>query len=134
MDVKIDEFESHSDERGRLVVFQRRSDLPASLQTFGQIYFVTFDQPGIVRGNHYHRTWREWFGIVSGRLQVALCDVNTGKTRELTLDASKDLYTRLEIGANVAHAFRCLSDSASLLNYADREWDPNDSYPHHLLG
>ena len=133
MDVRIDEFEVHEDDRGRLVVFQRHRDLPDDLRTFGQIYFVTFDRPGVVRGNHYHRRWREWFGVVSGQLEVALRDVRSGEERKLLLDSDEDRYSRLEVGPWVAHAFRCVTDSAALLNYADHEWCPADRFPHVLL-
>lgn len=133
MDYKIDIIEKHDDQRGQLVVFLKNSDLSSELKTFGQIYFVTFDQPAMIRGNHYHKQWREWFGVVTGRLEVVLKDMKTGETFKTIIDSNESKYTRLEIGPNIAHVFRNLSDKASLLNYTDTEWSPDDTFTEELL-
>lgn len=133
MDYKIDYIEKHDDDRGRLVVFLKNTSLSDKFKNFGQIYFVTFDKPRIVRGNHYHKAWREWFGIVTGKVEVALKDIVTGEAVSLVLDGNSDQYSRLEIGPNIAHAFRNISDQASLLNYTDSEWSPNDTFSEELI-
>lgn len=133
MDFKIDRFEKHNDSRGQLVVFLRNGNLESSLKEFGQIYFVTFDSINMIRGNHYHRRWREWFGVVNGKLAVELMDVNTQERRSLVLDGDSDDYTRLEIGPNIAHAFRSISSYAALLNYTNSEWSPHDTFPCELF-
>jgi len=134
MDYKILEFEKHNDERGQLVVFLRNSQLAESQKEFGQIYFVTFEKAGVVRGNHYHKKWREWFGVVAGRLEVVLKDVGTGDQVKLILDAADEKkYIRLEIGPGIAHAFRSLSDYAALINYGDKEWSADDSIRYNLI-
>ena len=128
MDNKIEKFEKFSDERGDLVVFLKNINLKEKDKEFGQIYFVTFKEKDVVRGNHFHKEWREWFGVVSGKLKVILEDVETKKREELILDADDEKYIRLEIGPNVAHAFISLSPTASLLNYANGMWHPNDTF------
>ncbi len=133
MEYRLERFEKHDDARGHLVVFLGCSELDESCKLFGQIYFVTFDGMGVIRGNHYHKKWREWFGVVSGRLQVLLKDVNTGETVELLLDGDAADYIRLEIGPYVAHAFKSVTPSATLLNYADSEWSQEDSIPYGLM-
>lgn len=133
MDYKVDFIEKHDDERGRLVVFLKNADLNDCFKTFGQIYFVTFNKIGIIRGNHYHKKWREWFGVVDGKVDVMLKDILTGEVVNLIIDGSDDKYTRLEIGPNVAHAFRSLSETASLLNYTDTEWSDGDTFREELI-
>lgn len=125
--------ESHSDDRGRLVVFLKARELNGPQKKFGQIYFVTFNRRGVIRGNHYHKKWREWAGIVFGRIKVVLKDMNTGKRRELVLNADSKRYVRLELAPNTAHAFKSLSSRAILLNYGDTEWPKADSFFHQIL-
>lgn len=128
MDYKVNVFKKISDKRGDLVVFLGNKNLPESAKQFGQIYFVTFSKKGVVRGNHYHKKWREWFGLIKGKIEVALRDVNTGELKKIVLDAESDEYIRLEVGPYVTHAFKCLSKNAQLLNYANGEWEASDCY------
>lgn len=130
MNYTLKEFEKHSDERGDLIVFLKESDLDSKHKKFGQIYFVTFDSKGVVRGNHYHNKWCEWFGIVAGKIEVYLEDIDTQEKITLVLDAKKDKYTRLEIGPHIAHTFRSISDYAALINYANSEWYADDTIPY----
>lgn len=133
MDYKIEHFQKYDDERGQLVVFLRNRDLEKSFKEFGQIYFVTFDKKNVIRGNHYHKKWREWFGVVTGKLQVYLKDVVSGEEAKLILDGTSGEYIRLEIGPNIVHSFRSISSKASLINYTDVEWSPTDTFPYKLL-
>lgn len=134
MDYKLETIKKHVDNRGQLVVFLKNSGLKKSNKEFGQIYFVTFDKEGIVRGNHYHKKWREWFGIVSGKLKVVLKDVKTNEIVELIIDSDSKVYSRLEIGPGIIHSFKSISSYAALLNYADSEWSDDDTFPLELMG
>lgn len=133
MDYKIDHFEKFNDERGQLVVFLKNRNLEKNLQKFGQIYFVTFDKKGVVRGNHFHKKWREWFGVVTGKLEVVLKDIKSEQRKTLIFDGNSNTYVRLEIGPNIAHAFRNISPKAALINYTDKEWSSEDTFPYKLL-
>jgi len=133
MDYKLSAFETHDDTRGKLVVFLKEPELADEYKKFGQIYFITFSDVGIIRGNHYHKFWREWFGIVHGKVEVVLEEVRTKQRETLTLDASKEGYLRLETGPYVAHAFRSLTPTAALLNYANTKWNDQDTFPYTLL-
>lgn len=133
MDYIIDRYETFDDKRGRLIVFLRERQLKIENKQFGQIYFITFNDEGIVRGNHYHKEWREWFGVVIGEVQVELKDIITKERISLILNAEDKQYVRLEIGPHIAHAFKSMSPTASLLNYASGEWNPNDTFRYKLL-
>lgn len=133
MDVRISKFKTINDSRGKLVVFLRESELNDAKKKFGQIYFIMFSKKGAVRGNHYHKSWHEWFGIVDGRVKVVLEDVRTNKRKQLILDAKRDKYTRLETGPYIAHAIQSLTEHASLLSYADTEWNDKDTHDYVLI-
>jgi len=133
MNYKITQFEKINDDRGSLIVFLKESELDDAKKRFGQIYFVTFKKKGVVRGNHYHKKWHEWFGVVSGRVEVVLEDVRTKKRKQIILDAKKDQYVRLETGPYIAHAIKSLTGYASLLSYADTQWSDKDTHYHKLL-
>lgn len=133
MDYKIEYFQKFNDNRGELVVFLRNSNLEQEFKKFGQIYLVSFRRKNVVRGNHYHKNIREWFGIVHGKVEAILKDLKTNETKKMILDSGSSKYIRLEIGTNIAHAFRCLSSKASLLNYANREWSKADTHIYKLI-
>lgn len=132
-DYKITHNKRFIDQRGHLIVFLKKSELKEKDQSFGQIYFVTFNKKGVIRGNHYHHYWREWFGIVTGKVEVILENVKTKKRHVFTLSSKHDKYIRLEIHPYVAHAFRNLNKTAVLLNYANGEWHNRDTYHYHLI-
>ena len=133
MDYRIEQFEKFNDDRGQLVVFLRNSNLRKQEKEFGQIYFVTFKKKGVIRGNHYHKKWHEWFGVVAGKVKVCLEDVKTKERVEIILDANKKEYIRLEINPYIAHAIVSLTNYAALLNYADSEWYQTDSHHYKVI-
>lgn len=128
MDFKVEKFDKHTDARGDLVVFLRNSDINKPDKEFGQIYFITFAKKGTIRGNHYHKYWREWFGVVYGKLEVYLEDIKTGKKKKLIIESDTKHYLRLEIGPYIVHTFKSISPKAAVINYANREWGPHDTF------
>lgn len=135
MDYKITQCLKHTDDRGYLVEFLKKSELNEKDKLFGQIYFVTFEKPNQVRGNHYHTRFSEWFGVAHGTLQVILEDVKTKERVELTLSSDDKTFTRLTIGPYIAHAFKNLSPTAVLLDYCNQQYDTKqpDRNPYILI-
>ncbi len=133
MQFSVEKFEKHGDRRGDLVVFLKYSDLKKNRKTFGQIYFVTFNKKGVVRGNHYHKKWKEWFGIVAGKVKVHLKDVKTNEEKTIILNAKGRQYVRLKIGSYIVHSIVSLTSYAALLNYADGEWAKKDTFHYKLI-
>ncbi len=121
---RIEKCHKFVDHRGQLVEFFRRSDLGDFPSEFGQIYVVTFDSPGKIRGNHFHTEGVEAFGCVYGELEVALEDVHTKERVEFVLRADNETFQRLRIGAYVAHAFRNISPTAILVDYCSEQFNP----------
>jgi len=134
MDCKIEQCFKHTDSRGYLVEFLKNVELKEDEKEFGQIYFVTFEKPGQVRGNHYHTRIAEWFGVAYGTLQVILENVKTGERKELVISSDDRTFTRLNIPPYVAHAFKNLTPTAVLLDYCTKQYDPVDHDRHaHVL-
>lgn len=133
MDYKIEYLDKFNDNRGELIVFLKNSNLSKRQKKFGQIYYVTFSKKGIVRGNHYHKKWREWFGVVAGKIEVVLLDIYTKERVTFVLNAKLKQYVRLEIGPNIAHSFKSKTNFAVLINYATGEWGKNDDFDYELL-
>ena len=135
MNFKILYLVKHHDRRGYLVEFLKNGELDKPNKKFGQIYYVTFRRKSIIRGNHYHKETIEWFGVISGAVLVVLEDINTKERKSFKLHATEDKFVRLTVGKEIAHAFKCLSKSAILLDYANKEYDPGctDRYYYPLI-
>ena len=125
----------HKDHRGSLVEFLKRAELESKNKKFGQIYFVTFDSINTTRGNHYHKKTVEWFGVAHGSVHVVLENINTKERKSFELHASANEFIRLRVGTQVAHAFKSITHTAVLLDYANKEYDPQntDRYSYVLL-
>lgn len=120
--VTYDHATKRRDRRGFLVDFIKGDDLPRKRQTLGQIYFVTFDKPKTVRGNHYHRTKNEWFVVIAGTVRLVAENIRTKERTEHILDGDNDEYERVFVGKNIAHALQNISKTAMMLNYADKPY------------
>lgn len=123
------------DNRGFLLDFLKRDELEKADRTLGQIYLVTFEKKGVIRGNHYHKTKKEWFVAVRGKLKVVLENVETKERVKFILDGDSDDYTRVQVGKNIAHAFISLSNDAMMVNYCNKPYhfDKPDSYEYILV-
>jgi len=135
MDYEIELLIKHKDKRGYLVEFLKNSELNGLNKNFGQIYFVTFSNKGVIRGNHYHENLEESFGVIQGSLEVIIEDVVTKERKSFTLHSSTTEFVRLTIGKGMAHAFKSLTDSAILLDYVNKQYDPGctDRNPYILM-
>lgn len=133
MDFEISEVENHNDARGKLFIFLKKDHLPKNSQTFGEIFYITFARKGIVRANHYHKNWQEWFILVSGKVEVVLEDIKTRKRFSTILKSQQGKIVRMRIGPLVAHAFRSLTARACLLNYSTHLWKKKDVYKYTLI-
>ena len=131
MDVELLEIHHATDSRGTLVDFLKRDQLPIPLREFGQMYYVTFDHMGSIRGKHYHHDKVEWFAVVVGKVFVKLLDLNTGETAEYHLEGNMQKVMRLRVGTDIVHTFICESDSATMINYASEPYhDASDTIRH----
>lgn len=123
------------DDRGYLLDFLKKEELEKDDRTLGQIYLVTFEKKKAVRGNHFHKTKKEWFVAVKGKLKVILENVKTKERVEFILDGDSDDYERVYVDKNIAHAFKSLSDEAIMINYCNKPYhfDNPDTHKYILI-
>jgi len=115
--------------------FLKRDEVSKSDRTLGQIYLVTFERKGAVRGNHFHKTKKEWFVAIKGKLKVVLENIKTKEKAEFVLNGDSDDYERVYVDKNIAHSFKSLSDEAMMINYCNKPYhfDNPDTHRYILL-
>lgn len=135
VDYELIEAPKHNDERGSLVDFLKRDELEEEYIKFGQMYYVTFDKPEAIRGNHFHKEKDEWFVVGSGTVKVTLEDVETKLRASFILDGDGKNYTRLRIKPNIAHSFKNITENAIMINYASKPYSKEnpDTYDYKLV-
>jgi dTDP-4-dehydrorhamnose 3,5-epimerase-like enzyme len=124
MDVKIKGIKKVTDKRGDLGVLFSGHDIHTL--PFGQIWYITFEGNGVVRGGHYHKTWSEWFCPIVGSVLIELRDIKTNEYRMLVLSA--EIPEKLYIGPYIEHTFTSLSKQCVIINYANKPWNKKDVY------
>lgn len=86
-------------------------------------YFSLFAGQGY-RGGHYHQRKTERFYVISGRLAIALHDLDTGDAGTVEVHAG----TKVAIPPRLAHRFEALED-AQVIEYYAGAYDPEDDFP-----
>lgn len=114
------------DSRGILVEFINELDLEKNHLPFGQVYYLSFEGKGIVRGNHYHLHSSEAFCVVYGEVEIIIEDIETKERISKVLKANNMEVFKIYIGPKVAHVIKSLSDFAMLISYSSVVYDPND--------
>lgn len=118
MPVEIDRLTVHADVRG--VVFE---PLEADRITLQRNAHVVVSNPGVVRGNHYHRQGTEIIAVM-GPSRVRIRE--NGELRDIEVPAEK-VY-RFTFPPRVPHAIRNTGDRASIL-VAFNTWEHDRNNP-----
>jgi len=115
----------HVDPRGRLFEILRFVDDGISGE--GQLYTFSLN-PGVRRGDHYHREKREWFTCVHGRVLVLLDDLH-GTTEVVELAADRPMVVYAAPGTTHALVNET-SEVAVVISYGSVQHsdDAPDSY------
>ena len=90
-DIRVDDLDRKSDERGWLIEVLGGKSLDASHE-FGQIH-VSVAYPGKIRGNHYHTRKLEWFNVPMGKGLLRLKDLKTGEEKDIIM-GGKVIFAR----------------------------------------
>lgn len=122
--VRVRRLESHSDPRGSLTEVLR-SDWP-EFAGFGQA-MVTVNQPGVIRGWHWHERQADAIVVLRGTVLLPLYD---GREGSATRGSLTELVARpgepwfaLFVPPGVWHGYRTLgSEPALILNFPDRPY------------
>jgi mannose-6-phosphate isomerase-like protein (cupin superfamily) len=78
-------------------------------------------EPGLSRGNHYHRRKAESLYVISGRLRARFADPHTQDRAEITIEAG-DL---VRVSADCAHAYEALEPSHAV-EFSGTAFDATD--------
>lgn len=97
---KVQQLESHKDERGWLVELFKATELEKPIK---QIHIASI-KPGHIRGNHYHVKTMEWFFIVAGKAQLCLQDIKTKQKVCFTLSSQSPRV--ITVFPNIAHTVK----------------------------
>lgn len=109
----------HEDDRGGLYNLMSGS-------TWQEINFIR-SKTGSVRGNHYHKKTYEMFYFLSGKIEIYVRDINTGKEETLVVKTNDALL----IQPYELHVFTILEES-SWLNMLSMPMDKHDPDIHRL--
>lgn len=126
MQIEIEKCEVFHDERGDLIQFVTASFLRDKGLVFGQIYLLTFDKAGVVRGNHYHHHSAEVFCLISGEVEIICESVDTKERVSKRLKTEDHQFIKIYVGHKIAHAIRSISDFAVMVSFSSEEYNPNN--------
>ena len=126
MKIEFEKCEAYHDERGDLIQFVTKTFLKERALEFGQIYLLTFNGSGIVRGNHYHNHSSEVFCLISGAVEIICEDVNTKEKIHKTIKIEKGEFYKIFIGYQIAHAIKSITDFAVMVSYSSDEYNINE--------
>jgi UDP-2-acetamido-2,6-beta-L-arabino-hexul-4-ose reductase len=124
MQLETKELSSFSDKRGWLTEI-----LNDAGQRIENIHY-SYSEPGVVRGNHYHKHSTEWLCVTFGSAKIILEDNYTKERKELVV--SGDSPVLVKIPPEITHAIEnCSSEPMHLLVIANekRSLTDSDTYP-----
>ncbi|MDE1871037.1 MAG: WxcM-like domain-containing protein [Candidatus Micrarchaeota archaeon] len=104
MDLEITKLDLRGDDRGIVVEILKKSRIDPEIK---EILLIS-SKPGVVRGNHYHKTKAEWLCIIRGRAKFVYEDNETGERKEIIVSGEKPSLIRTPV--NVAHAVKNIGD------------------------
>lgn len=104
MDLEITKLDLKGDERGIVVEILKRGKIDPEIK---EVLLISA-KPGIVRGNHYHKTKAEWLCIIRGKAKFVYEDNKTGERKEVIMSGEEPSLIRTPV--NVAHAIKNIGD------------------------
>jgi dTDP-4-dehydrorhamnose 3,5-epimerase len=117
-------FQTFGDKRGSLKKLLMKSKLKED-EKIEEIY-VLFSNQGSVRGNHYHKETLEYFSVISGKVRVALKNLDTGAFEEIIMSANNNVI--LKVPPYVVHAFKNEEEEPFImLAISSKEYNKNDT-------
>lgn len=118
MRILMYKLQQHGDERGHLVSFEEKRDIPFEVK---RVYYMFDTKPGFVRGKHAHKNLEQLLVCVHGSVKILLDD---GKEREEVL--LDNPYEGLYLAHNVWREMYDFSDGAVLMVFASEYYDEDD--------
>lgn len=113
-------FESHGDDRGKLIALEELSEqVPFEVK---RVYYIFDTTPGTVRGQHAHKVLRQILVCLSGACTIE-CELPDGSKKEYRLDwPDKGLLIEGLVWRNM----KDFSKDAVLMVLASEHYDETD--------
>jgi uncharacterized cupin superfamily protein len=86
-------------------------------------------QPGITRGNHYHKAKAEWVYLIRGTMRLLVQDVESNGRERIELRAGDLVF----IQTGVAHALEPL-EPGQAIEFSSARFDATDIYKFAVTG
>ncbi len=112
--------QKHQDSRGLLI----QNDYPEIFEEMKH-FLVSFSEPGVIRGNHYHLRKKEWFLVIQGTAELHLTNTKTHEQSTYVIQGSQPELFLME--PSIAHAFKNIgSDQLVFLGLVNEAFDESD--------
>lgn len=121
MNLEIKKLQKHKDKRGLLIEVLRDDEIREKMK---HIYF-SVSQPGIIRGNHFHKRKTEWFCVVKGIAKMVLENNESMERTELVLRGESPVTVK--ISPDLTHALANIgTDEMCFIGIVDEVFFPED--------
>ena len=111
-------FQPHGDERGMLIAFEEKKDIPFDIK---RVYFMYDTKEGVRRGFHAHKNLQQILVCVHGSCKVLLDNGTEKKIVHL-----EKPYEGLYIENNIWREMYDFSNDAVLMAFASELYDESD--------
>jgi len=108
MKMNVKTLDKKSDSRGWLV--ENESEL---IRDSMRHFLVSSSEPGVVRGQHYHKRKTEWFLVIEGKAKIYFKDINSSE--ESSMEVNSDSPQIIEVLPNIAHSIENIGKSKMIL-------------------
>lgn len=129
MKVNIVDLDTKTDERGSL-----SQNVSEEVKNQMKHFFVSYSNPGSIRGQHYHTKKIEWFYIIKGEAEIVLENIKTKERKKLKSTSDKPQLVKMEPG--IAHAIKNTGkEEMILLALVNESLDQNnpDTFPYKVI-
>jgi len=96
MNIKPEKINIKNDSRGLIAELVSNNNIK-------EVLLITI-KPGETRGNHYHKTKKEWLCIVKGHAELVYTNIKTGKTKTALVNSQEPKL--FMVPTNMAHAIK----------------------------
>lgn len=121
---KLIDIKKHIDQRGTLTKLFTKSSLENdSIPSLEESYVITFNDKGIVRGQHYHKFTKEIFAVLQGRCRFDLYEDNKIISIDIDAKGNQSIY----VGKETPHQITSLIENSIVVALSTREYDMHDN-------
>lgn len=111
-------FQPHGDERGQLVSLEEFIDIPFAIK---RVYYMYDTLPGVIRGNHAHKSLKQILICISGS-----CKIKLDNGRETKVVSLEKPYEGLFVDNDMWREMYDFSEDAVLMVLASELYNESD--------